>query len=236
MALYAMSARSPYQRPFRCLAISAISLLLLALLFSIWTPISVTDRIRMILGWVTGALVLVTVMGAYWLGIKDGLWKAVKNYCLEWTDAKLVQRRPGSPVVEIRVDQITEVAQNRSGWLLIDGGEPSRRIVVPAGVLGMEDLRRELSINRKIVALKPSPTSFLISAIFVVAGYFLLLSHNRMIILAAGSAAVLIDFRWLYTWLRHTKSIPKARLATIGSIFGLLILICLVIERALWPS
>lgn len=191
MTLYLVPARSPYQRAFRSMAASAILLLLIALVLSIWTPVNMTDRTLRILGWLTGALVLGAALAAYWLGIRESLWKANRNYCLESRDGKLIQHRHGSPMVEIPIDQIDAVQSRHwplmGRWLFIKGEEPERRIAVPPDVLGIEDLRRELSASREILRLRPNPRSFLIPALFLVASCFLLLSHDRAIVLVQGA-------------------------------------------------
>lgn len=234
MALYSIPARSPYQRTFRCITVNAILFLLVALILSLWPPINMTDRTFTILGYLTGALVLASLVAAYCLSVRESLWKANRNCSWELTDGELIQRRPDSPMIEIPVDQITSIAQNRSRWLFIEGGEPKRRIVVPAFVTGMEDLRRQLSASREISVPKPSPRSFVIPGLFLVASCFLLLSHSRAIILAAGSVAVLTDAFTLYEWRRHTKSFSRAKAVTISWIATLLLL-AFVVFRALRP-
>lgn len=235
MTLYSIPASSPYQWAFRCMAVSAILLLLGALIVSLWPPINMTDRTLAILGCLAGALVLVSIVGAYRLGIRENLWKANRNCSWELTDSELIQRRPDSPMIEIPVDQITTIVQNRGRWLFIEGGEPRRRIVVPGFVIGMEELRRELSANREVAALKTGPRSFLIPGLFLVASCFLLLSHSRAIVLVAGSIAVLTDASMLYEWCQHTKSVPRGKMVTISWIATLLILAFVVFLRALRP-
>jgi hypothetical protein len=231
MAVYAMPVSSPYRRPFRWLAISAVSFLLAALLFSIWTPTNVTDRVTTIVGLLCGAIVLFSVFGASWLGMKENLWKENKDYCLELTDGKLVQRRPDRPMVEIPIDQITEIMDGRS-WLFIEGGEPKKRIVVPTDVLGVKDLKRQLSSVRKISRFNPTMTFLLPLAVFMTACAFILFSQERIVILTSGSVAFVLGSLMVYNIYQRTKKIPRARLVTIGWVVTLLVLVWITLERA----
>jgi hypothetical protein len=62
MTLYEMPAQSPYRRPFRIFAGVAITLLLAILCIAVWTPTGLSDVIRKILGWITGAIVVASVV------------------------------------------------------------------------------------------------------------------------------------------------------------------------------
>jgi len=176
-----MPAQSPYQKPFRIFAGVAITLLLIILSIAIWTPMGLSDETTHIIGWGAGAIVVAAVMVAYWLAIKEGSWKLKKAYRVEVSDGKIIQRRPGSPTIEILVDQIASLHQSRGGWLIIRGDEPEKRVAVPSEIVGFENLKQELSANRTVSPLrvKTSPWLFLPPGSFVLACILLFVSHGR---------------------------------------------------------
>jgi hypothetical protein len=234
MTLYEMPAQSPYQRPFCIFAGVAIILLLVILCTAIWTPAGLSDEIRKILASVAGAIVVAAVVVGNWLGFKEGLWKLNEGYRVEVSDGKIIQRRPGAPVVEIPVDQIASLHQRRGGWLIIRGGEPERQVAVPSEIVGFESLKRELSAHRTVSPLrvKLSPWLFLPSASFIQACFFLLTSHNRAVVMAAGGAALLLDGFSIYSLRRLMQSNQKANFLALTYILSFLILAWIVYERA----
>lgn len=234
MTLYEMPAQSPYQRPFRIFAGVAIILLLGILCIAIWTPEGLGDEIRKILAWIAGAIVVATVVVGYRLGFKEGFWKLKQGYRVEMSDGKLIQRRPGAPIVEIPVDQIASLHQSRGGWLIVRGGEPERQLAVPSEIVGFESLKRELSANRTVSSLrvKFSPWLFLPSASFVLACVFLLTSHNPAVVMAAGCAALLLQGFSIYSLRRLMQSNRKGSFIALTYILSFLILAWIVYERA----
>jgi hypothetical protein len=70
----------------------AITLLLAILSLSIWTPAGFSDETRKIIGWVTGSIVVATIVIGNCFGIKEGTWRLTKRgYQLELSDGKLIQ-------------------------------------------------------------------------------------------------------------------------------------------------
>jgi hypothetical protein len=234
MTLYEMPAKSPYQRPFRIFAGSTVVVLLVILCVAVWTPAGLSDESRKILAWVAGAIVVVAVVVGNRLGFKQGLWKLKQGYRVEVSDGKIVQSRPGSPVVEIPVDQIASLHQSRGRWLIIRGCQPERQMAVPLEIVGFESLLREISESRTVPPLKVefSPWLFLPSATFVLACIFLLTSHNRVIIVAAGSAAVLLQGLSFLSLRHRMPSKGKTILIALTYILAFLILAWIVYQRA----
>jgi hypothetical protein len=234
MTLYEMPAQSPYQRPFRIFAGVTIILLLAILCIAIWTPEGLSDEIRKILGWVAGAIVVAAVVIGNRLGFKEGLWKLKEGHQVEVSDGKIIQRRPGVAIVEIPVDQIASLNQSRGGWLIIRGGEPERQVAVPSEIVGFESLKRELSGNRTVSPLrvKFSPWLFLPSVSFILACFFLLTSHNRSVVMAAGGAALLLQGFSIYSLRRLMRSNRKANVVALAYILTFLILAWIAYERA----
>lgn len=232
MPVYTMAPRSPYERTFRWLAGGTTLLLVASLGFSIWTPAEVTDRTRESLGWTAVALVLFAVFAAYWLAIKQGLWKANRDYSIELVDDKLIQRRPGSPVVEVLASQIASIIQTH-GWILITGGEPEKRIAVPPNVMGVEILKRELSAHLEIQTLRTPPRFYLPGLVYITVCCFVFGSQNPRVIVVAGCIGALVEAAWLYIWHVRTKHIRKSKLVTMYCAASLLLLAWIVVERAI---
>jgi hypothetical protein len=231
-----MPAQNPYQRPFRAFAGVVIILLLVILCIAIWTPVGLSDEIRKILAWIAGAIVVAAVVVANRLGFKIGLWKLKEGHQVEVADGKIIQRRPGVPIVEIPVDQITSLHQSRGGWLIISGGEPKRHVAVPLEIVGFESLKRELSVNRTVSPLKVkfSPWLFLPSASLLLACFFLLTSHNRAVMMAAGGAALLLQGFSIYSLRGLMRSHRKANVVAVTYILTFLILAWIIYERAIF--
>lgn len=91
MKLYKARTGSPNQQLFRIVGYGAIVGLLGILLFSLYEPEGVSDSTRHAIGWVAGAMVLLSIAGACVLAAREGTWK-VKSAC-EWelTGEKIIQ-------------------------------------------------------------------------------------------------------------------------------------------------
>jgi hypothetical protein len=110
MTLYEMPAKSAYQRPFRIFAWVAVVVLFVILCIAIWTPAGLSDETRKVLAWIAGAIVVAAVVVGNRLGFKQGLWKLKEGYRVEISDGKIIQSRPGSPVIKIPADQIASLS------------------------------------------------------------------------------------------------------------------------------
>jgi hypothetical protein len=232
MPLYEMPGHSPYQRPFRIFTGIAVGLLLVILWISIWTPVSLSDEARKLIGWGAGAIVVVAVVLAYRLVFKEGLWKLKAGCRVEIADGKIIQRRPGEPVVEIPIEQIESLRQSRGGWLFVRSSNPERRIAIPSEIVGFESLKRELAAGRTVVPLtvKLSAWFFLPFASFVVACFFLLASQNHAVVMISGGAALLLDVFSICSLRKTLTSNPRAPLLLLT--YGLTFLILALIVYA----
>jgi hypothetical protein len=228
--------QNPYQRPFRIFAGIAVSLLLAILCIATWTPEGLSDEIRQILAWIAGTIVVVSVVLGSKLGFRQGLWKLKEGCGVEVSEGKLIQRRPGSPAVEIPLDQISSLQQSRGGWLIVKGGEPEKRIAIPTEIVGLENLKKELSANLTAsqLRIRLSPWLFLPSASFVLACIFLFASHRRAVVLSAGGAALLLHGFSIYSLRRKMQPPGKANLFTLTSVAIFLIFAWIVYERAIF--
>jgi len=234
MTQYELPGQSPYQKPFRVVAGVAIILLLAILCIALWTPAGLSDGARKMLAWVAGAIVISAVVGANWVGFKQGFWKLKQGYRVELSDGKLIQRRSGSPLVEIPVNQISSIRQSHGGWLLVRGGQPERQIAVPPEIVGFDDLKRELSASQPIQPerIYVSPLIFLPPLAFIVAVIILFMSHSRAVVIAAGVAALLLQGFGIFSLRRTMRANPKARFVVLPYVLTFLITCWVVYERA----
>jgi hypothetical protein len=150
MTLYEMPPQRPHWNRFRVFAAIAMILLLVILRYSSLTATGWNDQVRKIVAWVAIAILVASVAIAYWLAFKEAIWRTKKRYRIELSEGKLIQRRAGKHVVEIPTNEITSIKEIRGGWLVVTGGEPVRRIAVPLEIVGLEDLKREISENRLV--------------------------------------------------------------------------------------
>ncbi|HVS75058.1 MAG TPA: hypothetical protein VHE23_06495 [Candidatus Acidoferrales bacterium] len=229
MTLYEVPAESPYKRPFRILAGATIFLLVAMLLIAVYDPPELSDGTRKALGWVSAAIVLASVLGAMWLSTRQGLWKLQRECQVELSDTKISQRRAGSPVVEIPLNQIQSLFEGH-GWLVVGGGEPTRKLVIPLDITGIEELKRELTQHGTVLPLKIklSPLSLLPPVLVFLAIFFLLTSHTRAVVIVAGGAVLLVEGWTMYSVRRFFRSKSKTTLLILTYILTFLALVWLV--------
>jgi hypothetical protein len=229
-----MPSRSPYQRSFRVVAGVLIILLLAILCIALWTPTGLSDEARKILAWVAGTIVVFAVVGGNWIGFKEGFWNLKRSYRVELSDGKIIQRRSGSPVVEIPIDQISSIRQSRGEWLIVRGGEPERQVGIPSEIVGFESLKREILANHPGQPLKidTSPWAFLPSLTLIVAAIFLFMSRSHWAVMAAGAAVLLLQGLGIFSVRRIMRSNPKPNLVAFAYILTFLVSCWIVYERA----
>lgn len=235
MNLYEMPPQSPYQKPFRIFASLALVVFLAILFISIWTPAAMTDETRTIVGWATGGVLVAAVAIGMRLGIKESIWNLRKGYRVVMSDGKIIQSRPGTPTVELPVDQITSIQQGRGGVLIIRGSEPTRAVAVPSEITGFEDFKARLLVNRTVSPLKVrlSPWFFLPSLSYIAAVLVLLLVHQRRVAIAAAGAALVFHAFWTYSFLPLTSTNRRAKTVLFGYLLTFVILAWIVYERAI---
>lgn len=194
MATYRLPAESPYTKPFRVFAAFAVASLLFILFVSIYDPPGLSDAGRHLIGWAAVAILGVAISASSVMAVKSGLWKLRKTYLVELSDGKLTQTRPGWPTLQIPLVQI-ESMRLGNGWLIVNGGEPKRRILVPAAVEDFDVLQRELSAYGTIIPIRPRERllSFVPLIVGIAAYLLLLTSHKPSLVIAAGVAAVLFQ-------------------------------------------
>ncbi len=209
MPLYSAPTTRSYQRRFRIFGWGAIAVLIGIFLFSIYEPEGTGRSTDLALAWLAGAIVLAAVVVVYVLSFKEAKWKVMHTFQWELTTEKLIQRHEDGATGEIPLAQIASLHEYH-GWLLVRGGEPQRLIGIPSDVNGFEDLKRELTTHCAVTPLKIkfSPWSFLPHVLLIAAIFFLVKSHNRIIVLTAGCTAILLQGRAFYSLRRRWQNKP----------------------------
>lgn len=210
MPTYEMPARSPYQKSFRPLAAGVIVLLLIILYISIWTPLSLSDEARKSLAWIAGAVVILAIVAAEWLGIKRGAWKSKQGMQIEIVEGVLIQRRLGKLLAEIPLSQISSLRQTRR-WLLIGGSDPERGIAIPTDITGFEELKHEICAGHAVPVVSTRlSASFIAAGVAIVAAlFFLVTSRNLTVLIAAACAALIVQAVGTFSLARLVRSNRK---------------------------
>jgi hypothetical protein len=212
MTVYEMPPNSPYERRFRFLGWGAVIVLLGILLFSIDEPAGLSPSAGHAIGWLAGAIVLASIVGALILAVKEGTWKLLRKLRFEISDGRIIRSREASSPTEIPLDQI-EYLHEYGGWLLVGGGNPSRQITIPKEINGFDILKRELLQHCTLTSpkVKVRPLSFLPLVLMIGAYFFLFTSHARAVVIAAGVAALALQGASTYSLRRvwREKTMPK---------------------------
>lgn len=142
MRTYEVASVSPYQRPFWIAAASAVAAMLAIWAISALDPIYLPDSAAHPIGMIALLVTSAGILGAVIFGALEGEWKLKRRLSVTISENSMVQKRDGK-TVELSIDDIKSAFSFR-GYLIIVGGEPSRRIIVPKAIIGYEEFRREL--------------------------------------------------------------------------------------------
>lgn len=142
MKTYEVPVISPYQRPFWIAAASAVATILAIWAISALDPAYLPDSVAHPIGMIGLIVICVCILGGAIFGALEGEWKLKRRCSVTIPEKTLVQKRDGK-TVELPIDEIKSTFSHR-GYLIIVGGEPPRRIIVPKAIIGYEEFRREL--------------------------------------------------------------------------------------------
>ena len=153
MVRYQLSKHSPYQPALRIFSGGAIFSLLGILLFSLFEPAGLSDSLAHSIGWAAGVIVLASVLGLTLLSVKDAIWTLKRKLSFELSDNKIIQRSDDAAAIEIPLNNIESLYENRS-LLLIRGGEPTQQISIPREIDDFDALKRQLASYHPIAVIK----------------------------------------------------------------------------------
>ena len=190
----------------------AIFLLFIAAL-SIYDPIDLRDSWNRTLAWMAGAIALASVILVQVFASRANLRKLKEALQFEVSDGNIIQTDERRQVVGIPLAQIESLHEHR-GWLVVRGGEPSKQIAIPQDVTNFQELKRELTayaavrttkVRLRLVGLAP-----LVLLLFACFCFFT--SHNRAVVIAAGSTVLLVQGLGFYSIWRERKNMAQAKL------------------------
>jgi hypothetical protein len=193
MTVYRMPSDRPYQRRFRVFGWSAIAISVGITLFAIYEPQGVGRSVNVALAVLMGAIVLAAIVFGLVFSTKDALWKIKHEFQWELTADKIIQNRTNGDTIEIPLDGI-KTLREFNGWLFVRGGES------PKGIMIAQDLDGYAEIRRQLIAccpLTPGPkynrlAPILPVIIFAVLFAFVVVSHVPRVVIASGTALVLL--------------------------------------------
>jgi hypothetical protein len=205
---------------------------LFILLVSLLDPPELSDAQRHLVGWTAIAILVAAILASFVMAGKSGLWKLRQTYLVELSDGKLIQTRPGWPTIDIPLAQI-ESMRLGNGWLIVNGGEPKRRILIPSTVGDFEGLQRELSVYGTIVPAhsRARLLSFMPLLLGIFAYFFLFTSHKAGIVIAAGATSFLFQVDTAVIFWRMWRAKKVSRLAVVFFAFASMAIVWLVFMR-----
>jgi MFS family permease len=210
MSIYRVPDRRSVWLTFRIIAWSTVIFLAGIAVVAVYEPLGLGVSWRHTLAWIAGVIVLLSVVLACLLAMREGLRKLKEGFQFELCDGKIIQSHEGQQTIKIPLGQI-ESLQEVHGWLVISGGEPARKVAVPADVNNFEELKRELAMYQS-VEKQPhrfGMTGFPLAALFLIAYLCLLTSHNTAVIMtAAGATLALLALLSYPVWRMHRHMRP----------------------------
>jgi hypothetical protein len=233
MTVYKVPEISPYQRLFRALTCLAVFIMLGISYLSIYDPPSFADSTRRDIAIVGFLVVALAIVGAMIFATLESTWKRTSSSTYEISNDKIIESRDGTFPVEISLQEIKSVSQHRS-WLVITGGDPLRRIMVPSYTIGFEELKCELTSRSQKPIIEGSPSLRLLPlGLITLAILFLFISHNAAVITIAGLVLLLFQSWGVYTVIRLRRSKPIPRLTLLMYVVSVLIVLWILYKRTI---
>jgi hypothetical protein len=186
--------RSPYTRPLRIVGWGTVVFFLGILLFSIYEPEDLSDRVNHALAWLAMGVIAAVIPGAALIAQKEAMWKARRGFQVQVLDGEIVCEGPDGSKAQIALKEIQKVHEGH-GWLLVEGSDPPRRIAFPTAVDNFEKIRQEVAALCEIRRLKVkfSPQILLLFGLFIAAFVFLFLAHAKVVVISAAVILIVIE-------------------------------------------
>ena len=165
-------------------------------LFAVYGADSASPQLKTGLAWLAGVIVAGTVIGAQFVGYRQGLEKIRKDLVFELTDKDLVRRSSGWPDVRIGLPEIRTLYERPDG-LVVESIEPTRRIAIPAGVEGFAALRAELTkYGNSVIITRGRPVAGFTFLVIEFICWGIVLWSKNSIAQALAAAVALIVMAW----------------------------------------
>ena len=232
MTIYTAPATRSYQRPIGISGSVAIVSLLVIFVFSIFEPSGTSHTTNLVLAVLAGGIAVIALVVAVFLFPKEAMWRV--EHCFEWelTPESLIQRHKNGKAVELPLNQISSMNENR-GWLIVNGGEPLCRVAIPSGIERFDELKRELTSRCSV-----TPQRIRVKLLFlvpylagIVALIFLLISRERVVIVASGVTVLLWQVWAVNLYLRILRGSPIPRLFLLTFLLTFLVLGWIMFQR-----
>ena len=181
----------------------------------LWKAREVSYETRLVTAWVVGALVVVGVVGSFWLSTREGKRrsKLSTEYLLD--EDSITLRRPGWPDITIPLSRITTVFEDSRFGLKVAGGQPPAWIGIPPEVSGFQQIRARLL--RDLPPLpweRPpiSPATIALNLAVLAACITILLSSDLRVVIPLGTLALLAVLNSVYwLWKRFERATASTR-------------------------
>jgi hypothetical protein len=136
-------------------SIAGVVLSLGILFFIAYGPYSVVHRVGPLLVYLI-ALIVLCALGTDFVALRRTFERVKCDLTFVLSQDELVRKSPGFPDVRISLPQIKSLFE-QPGYLVVGGGDPPRKIVIPKNVENFKSLRAELT---NYASLAPAPRQF----------------------------------------------------------------------------
>jgi hypothetical protein len=234
VTLYRLPNDHANWRTIRVIVWGAVVFLLGIAIVSIYEPVELGDSGRRTLAWIAGAIVLSSVLLANVVASRGSLRKLKEGFQFDISDGKIIQTHEGQQSVEIPLTQIVSIREYR-GWLVINGGEPSRQITIPSEVDNFEELKRELTAQRAVTTLKSTSRFIGVvqTGLLIVACICLFISHNRAIVMTAGGVVLLLQAFGFYSIWHQRSGVSRPKILVVVGVLLWFVTAWIVYERTI---
>lgn len=183
--------------------IGAILIVIGILLFIGYGPHSVVDRIFPILRWAIVLLIL-CALAIDFMAMRRTSQRVIGELTFLLNENELIRKRPGHPDVRLSLSQIKSLYE-QPGFLVVAGGDPPRRIIVPKETENFELLQAELLKYASCAppsALRRIRFGWITSLLAITCWWLLLFSRNIITTWVAGGVALVLLGEWSFE-MRH---------------------------------
>jgi hypothetical protein len=164
-----------------------------------------------------GNLFVLAILGAAVIAIVlaplEGLYRAERKMTFTLEDNAVVRKREGYPDIKIFFSEIANLSEE-TGRLIVTSVEPKRRLGIPYGVGGYEEIRAELAEHRELSPRATFPVKSIVLPLVTCLSWLAVLwLRNVSEVLVAGSIAVLtLAFGSHHLWVVFRRN-SRHRLA-----------------------
>jgi hypothetical protein len=200
-------------RRFRVFGGAIILTLLGTCFLALYDPLDLSDSVRRLLADLAIGAAGLVIVGVVILSYFEGLWKLRSRSEFEVFPDKIIEKRLEARfALEIPLNKIRSLSQ-RSGWLVVEGDDPLKRIMIPQEIDGFEELKVELSSHHELEASNTTrPVRSFLPILLLVGACGLLFVGRSLFVILAGAILLFFLEGWGFYALvgvYRTRPIPK---------------------------